>query len=114
MYAENNYMVANAIDAVFPPNSENNYMVVNAIDAVFPPNSNIFLRTLKHRLLPHSKQECDNRSCIVGVAPLLEFRQMQQCNESYRAPSFWQGAAKQFGSTNKLRCFAATTVYACD
>eukprot|EP00965_Chrysotila_dentata_P165643 5469076-Pleurochrysis_carterae.AAC.1 len=40
---------------------ENNCMAGNAIDAVFPPNSNSFLHTLKHRLLPHSGQECNNR-----------------------------------------------------
>eukprot|EP00965_Chrysotila_dentata_P256481 6212551-Pleurochrysis_carterae.AAC.2 len=69
-------------------------MAVKGVNAVFPPNLNFFLNTLKHRLLPHSEQQCDNRICVAGIAPLFGFGQMQQCSESYRAPSFWQGCCK--------------------
>eukprot|EP00965_Chrysotila_dentata_P228193 6196467-Pleurochrysis_carterae.AAC.1 len=40
---------------------ENDHMAVNGIDAMFSSNSNFFLLTLKHRLRPRSKQECEYR-----------------------------------------------------
>eukprot|EP00965_Chrysotila_dentata_P022443 743098-Pleurochrysis_carterae.AAC.1 len=38
---------------------------------------------------------------------------MQQCNELYRAPLFWQGAAKKFESTNNYTAPLRQIVYAC-
>eukprot|EP00965_Chrysotila_dentata_P025500 848242-Pleurochrysis_carterae.AAC.1 len=89
-------------------------MAVNAIDVVFPPKSNYFMHTLKHRPLPHSKQECDNRSCVVGVASLFDSKQKQQCTNGTERHDFGKGLRSRLDQQTNYAASLRPIVTACD
>eukprot|EP00965_Chrysotila_dentata_P116146 3839764-Pleurochrysis_carterae.AAC.1 len=110
-------------------------MAVNTIDAVFPPNSNYFLLTLKHRPLPHSKQDltrrqppqpvpslffytfslcCNALSCAVGAASLFDAKQMQQCTNSTERHHFGKGLQSSLIQQINYAASLRPIVHACD